>query len=269
VADAAAVLSVVAGYDPNDPVTKESEGKTEKDYTKFLNKNGLRGARIGVFRRYVDADTTDPEIRVLTDKAVADMRAQGAEVIDFDIPDFTAISKGVGCGDMQADVNEFLAVHGQSATYHSLQEIYDSGLYLPSIQERLKRSLDPKSNPRYTPGPCLDTYHDPKKIAYRNAIVSAMDAAKIDAMIYPTWSNPPRKVGDMKSPAGDNSQQIAPPTGMPAITVPMGFTHGDLPAGLTILGRSFSEPVLIKFAYSYEQATKHRRPPAAFGPLQR
>ena len=267
VADAATVLSVVAGYDPADPVTAESNGKVAKDYTRFLDKNGLRGARIGVFRRYMDTPTTDPEIKALTEKAIADIKAQGAEVVDFTIPDFDTISKGVGCGDMQADVNTFFAVHGTNAPYHSLQEIYDSGLYLPSVQERIKHSLDPKSNPNYHPGPCLDTYHDPKKIAFRNAIVAAMDAAKVDAIIYPTWSNPPRLVGDMKSPGGDNSQQLAPPTGMPAITVPMGFTHGDLPAGLSILGRSFSEPTLFKFAYSYEQATLHRRPPATFGPL--
>jgi Asp-tRNA(Asn)/Glu-tRNA(Gln) amidotransferase A subunit family amidase len=267
VADAATVLSVVAGYDPADPVTKESEGKVARDYTKFLDKKGLHGARIGVFRRYVDAATTDPEIKALTERAIEDIKAQGAEVVDFTIPDFDVISKGVSCGDMQEDVNTFLAVHGTNAPYHSLQDIYDSGLYLPSIGERLKRSLDPKSNPNYHPGPCLDTYHDPKKIAFRDAIVAAMDAAKLDAIIYPTWSNPPRLVGDMKSPGGDNNQQLAPPTGMPAITVPMGFTHGDLPAGISILGRSFSEPTLFKFAYAYEQATLHRRPPAAFGPL--
>jgi amidase len=267
VADAATVLSVVAGYDPADPVTAESKGKVEKDYTKFLDKNGLKGARIGVFRHYIETPTTDPEIKALTEQAIADLKAQGAEVVDFTIPDFDNIVKGVSCGDMQADLNEFFAVHGTNAPYKSLQDIYDSGLYLPSIQDRLKRSLDPRSNPNYRPGPCLDTYHDPKKIAYRNTIVAAMDAAKLDAIIYPTWSNPPRLIGDMKSPGGDNSQQIAPPTGMPAITVPMGFTHGTLPAGLSILGRSFSEPTLFKFAYAYEQATLHRRLPAAFGPL--
>jgi len=267
VADAATVLSVVAGYDPADPVTAESKGKTAKDYTAFLDKNGLRGARIGVFRHYIDTPTTDPEIKALIEQAIADIKAQGAEVVDFTIPDFDTISKGVNCGDMQDDLNTFFAVHGTNAPYHSLQEIYDSGLYLPSIQERLKRSLDPKSNPNSRPGPCLDTYHDPKKIAYRNAIVAAMDAAKVDAVIYPTWSNPPRLVGDMKSPAGDNNQQLAPPTGMPAITVPMGFTHGNLPAGISFLGRSFSEPTLFKLAYSYEQATMHRKPPSGFGPL--
>jgi amidase len=266
VADAAAVLSVIAGYDPADPVTAESKSKV-KDYTKSLDKNGLKRARLGVFRRYIDAPTTDPEIKALMEKAVADMKAQGAEVIDFDVPDFDNISKRVSCGDFQADLNQFFAVHGATAPNKSLQAVYDSGLYLPNVQDRIKRALDPKSNPNARPGPCLDTYHDEKKIAYRNAIVAAMDAAKIDAIIYPTWSNPPRKVGDLKSPAGDNNQVLAPPTGMPAITVPMGLTHGTLPAGVSILGRSFTEPLLFKLAYSYEQATKHRQPPPGFGPL--
>jgi amidase len=203
----------------------------------------------------------------LMERAIADMKAQGAEIIDFDIPNFDTISKRVGCGDFQTDLNQYFAVHGTNAPYKSLQDIYDSGLYLPNVQERIKHALDPKSNPNARPGPCVDTYHDEKKVAFRNAVVAAMDAAKLDAVIYPTWSDPPRKIGDLKSPAGDNSQQLSPPTGMPAITVPMGFTHGMLPAGVSLLGRSFSEPTLIKLAYSYEQATKHRLPPPTFGPL--
>jgi amidase len=268
VADAATVLSVVAGYDSADPITKLSEGKIEKDYTKFLDKDGLRGARIGVFRRYLDAPTADPEIKELTERAIADLKAQGAEIVDsLDIPEFDTLTKRLGCGDFQADLNQYLSIHGQNAPYKSLQEIFDSGLYLPYIQERLKRALDPQSNPNARSGPCMDTYHDERKIAFRSALTSAMDAAKLDAVIYPTWSNPPRKVGDLNSPAGDNNQVLSPQSGFPAITVPMGFTHGSLPAGLTLLGRAFSEPTLIKFAYAYEQATLHRHPPAAFGPL--
>lgn len=201
------------------------------------------------------------------EKAIADMKAQGAEIVDFAIPNFDMISKGVNCGNFQADLNHYFSIHGTNAPYKSLYDISESGLYLPNVQERIKRALDPKSNPNTRPGPCMDTYHDEKKIAFRNTIVAAMDAEKLDAVIYPTWSNPPRKVGDLTSPGGDNSQQLAPPTGMPAITVPMGFTHGMLPAGVSLLGRSFSEPTLFKLAYAYEQGTKHRVPPPRFGPL--
>ena len=268
VADAATVLGVVAGYDPADPVTSHSNGHVEKDYTKFLDRQGLRGARIGVFRPYIDAPTTDPEIKALTEQAIADLKAQGAVVVDpLTIPDFDALTDHLGCGDFQGDLNRYLSVHAPQAPYKSLQAIYDSGLYLPYIQERLKKSLDPKGNANGRSAPCVDAYHDEKKIAFRNAILAAMDASKVDAILYPTWSNPPRLVEDLKSPAGDNNQVLAPQSGLPAITVPMGFTHGSLPAGISLLGKQFSEPILIKFGYSYEQATKHRRPPAAFGPL--
>jgi amidase len=266
VADAAAVLNVVAGYDAADPVTKMSDGKAEKDYTKFLVKDGLRGARIGVFRRYVDAETGDPEVKALMEKAIADLKAQGAEIVDpFAIPDFEKLTEKIGCGDFQADLNHYLALHAPKAYYKSLSEIVDSGLYLPYIEAQMKRSVAPKTEAQLARGPCVDTYHDPKKIAFRDAMLSEMEKEHVDAIVYPTWSNPPRKVGDMKSPAGDNSQVLSPQTGFPAITVPMGFTHGSLPAGMTIMGRSFSEGMLIKYAYAYEQATKHRRPPEGFG----
>jgi Asp-tRNA(Asn)/Glu-tRNA(Gln) amidotransferase A subunit family amidase len=88
-----------------------------------------------------------------------------------------------------------------------------------------------------------------------------MDAMRLDALIYPTWSNPPRLIGDLNTPGGDNNQLFAPSTGFPAITVPMGDTHGTLPAGLQFFGRAWSEPKLLELAYSYEQATHHRRPP--------
>jgi amidase len=292
VADAAAVLSVVAGYDPADPITKVSDGHVEKDYTKSLDKNGLKGARIGVLRRFIDTPTTDPEIKALTEKAIADMKAQGAEVVDFTIPDYETVSntRGGGCGNqLQTGIDEYFAAHGEGAPYKTLREIYDSGLYLPTSADRLMAIFDPekaRAARRARPpvagsggggggygaqpagsGPCLDVYHDPKRIAFRNAVTQAMDDAHIDAFVYPTWSNAPRLVGDLTSPNGNNSGLIAPPTGLPCITVPMGFTHGDLPAGISILGRSFSEALLFKLGYAYEQATMHRKPPARFGPL--
>ena len=96
-----------------------------------------------------------------------------------------------------------------------------------------------------------------------------MDKLKLDAFVYPTWSNPPRLIGDLNTPHGDNSQFFSPTTGFPAINVPMGFTRGGtLPAGMTIYGRAWSEPLLLKFVYAYEQATHHRRPPSTTPPLR-
>ncbi len=87
----------------------------------------------------------------------------------------------------------------------------------------------------------------------------------LDAIIYPSWSNPPRKIGDSESPHGNNSPIIAPHTGQPTITVPMGYVNENLPAGLQMLGRPFSEAKLLQYAYAYEQQTKHRKSPSQFG----
>ena len=95
-----------------------------------------------------------------------------------------------------------------------------------------------------------------------------MDRLKLDALVYPTWSNPPRLIGDLNTPHGDNSQFFSPTTGFPSVQVPMGYTRGGLlPAGLTLLGRAWSDARLIALAYSYEQATRHRRPPPTTPPL--
>jgi Asp-tRNA(Asn)/Glu-tRNA(Gln) amidotransferase A subunit family amidase len=269
VEDAAALLDVVAGYDPEDPVTKNSEGRIPKSYKSFLDRQGLRGARIGVYRAYLDAPTGDPQVKALAERAILDLKAQGATIVDpFVIPDFEALTKNIFCGDFQSDLNSYFEHHGQGATYHSLAEIIESGLYLPYIEGRMKSTAAAKPASEADRTVCPDVYHNDKKIAFRAAIHAAMVRNKLQAIVYPTWSNAPRKVGDDKSPAGDNSQILSPQTGFPAITVPMGYTHGELPAGLTFLGDSFDEGTLFKLAYAYEQSTHHRHPPALFPPLQ-
>ncbi len=267
VADAAVVLTVVAGYDPADAVTEMVRGKPAVDYTKFLDRNGLRGARIGVFRAYMDEPGTDPEVKAVTEQALRELKDAGAVLVDpFTLPAYKELTKGLWCGDFQMDLNAYLAKH-PNAPYPNLQSIVDSGLYLPYIEEEIKGAVNPKPDPDDRRAPCPDVYHDVPKIAFRKALLEAMDREHLDAVVYPTWSNPPRKVGDMKSPAGDNSQVLSPQTGFPAVTVPMGFTHGDLPAGLTFLGRTLSEGELIRLAYSYEQGTHHRTSPKLFPPL--
>ena len=265
VEDAVRVLEVIAGYDPADPITEACRGKVPKNYTQFLDKNGLRRARIGVFRTYIDTPKADPQVKALVEKAIADMTAQGAEIVDpFVIPNFEALTKNLWCDMFKHDVEEYLASRGGTVPFKTLAEIVNSGMYAPYIERRLKQALaaDEKKEP-----PCQDLYHEPRNIKFREAVEKAMDGQRLDAIIYPTWSNPPRKVGDMESPAGDNSQIIPPHTGFPGFNVPMGFTYKNLPAGLQIVGKLFAEPTLIRIAYAYEQATKHRRPPKKFPDL--
>jgi Asp-tRNA(Asn)/Glu-tRNA(Gln) amidotransferase A subunit family amidase len=262
VSDTAALLTILAAEDAGDPVTARSRGHRPSDYQQFLDPKGLSGVRIGVFRRYLDTATTDPEIRALTERAIAQLRSQGAQVVDpFDLPDYETRTAGLWCGDFQHDLDHYLDTRAVNAPMHSLAEIVESGLYLPYIAADLHAAANPPTDPEDRRSPCGDVYSDPPKIALRAALTEAMAAEQLDAIVYPTWSNPPRIVGDMDSPAGDNSQILSPQTGWPAITVPMGYTHATLPAGLTFLGPAFSEGTLIRMAYAFEQATHHRHPP--------
>ncbi len=264
VEDAARVLEAIAGYDPADPITERCRDKLPESYTQFLEADGLKGARIGVFRHYTEAETTDPQVKALFDGAVADIEAQGALVVDpFEIPDFEELSKGLWKERFRVEIDAYLAALGDRAQYRNLKEIVDSGLFYPPVENRLRRNLeiDPETVKS------SDVYHEPRNIALREGVLDAMEEHKVDAFIYPTWSNPPRKIGDMESPHGDNSQRIPPGTGLPALTVPMGFTYGNLPAGLQIVGRLFGEPDIIRIAYAYEQSTGHRQPPSAFPDL--
>jgi amidase len=266
VAGAAALLTVVAGPDTADPVTAMAAEHPSVDYTRSLDRHGLKGARIGVFRQYFDTKETDPEVKAVTEQALKTLQQEGATLVDpFTIPSYDSLQKDLWCGDFEADLNAYLAKH-PSAPYHDLASIVASGLYLPYITEEIKGAVGvPQKEDRRAP--CPDVYHDPPKIAFRNALLAAMAREHLDAIVYPTWSNAPRKAGDTTSPAGDNSQILSPQTGFPAITVPMGYTHGDLPAGLTILGPAFSEATLVRFAYDFEQTTHHRKDPPLFPAL--
>jgi Asp-tRNA(Asn)/Glu-tRNA(Gln) amidotransferase A subunit family amidase len=259
VEDAVRVLDVIAGYDPADPVTERSNGKIPESYLSYLKPDGLKKKRIGVFRYYTDQTTADPKVQIVFEKALEDLEAKGAILIDpFNIPDFDELTKDIWCNTFKHDLNQYLTTL-ENPRYRTLEEIYESGIYSEYIRERLKGMAESDPEPN-----CGDLYTEPRNIRLRETIVKEMDAHRLDAFVYPTWSNPPRLIGDLESPAGDNSQKIPPHTGLPGFTVPMGYTYNGLPAGLQLVGQLFSEPTLIEIAYSYEQATQHRKPPMGF-----
>ncbi len=268
VEDAVRIFQGIVGYDPADPVTEASIGRIPDDYLDFLDPNGLRGARIGVVRALIDTPTADSEIAALMEQALVDLVAQGASLVDpFTIANFDELRGGQWCSTFRHDLNAYLSSLGDAAPVKSLAEVVASGLYSPYVEERLHEELTVIGPPEAQDPPCLGVDDDPRRIAFRDAVLQVMDMYDVDAVIYPTWSNPPRMIGDLESPHGNNSGVIAPHTGQPALTVPMGFTDDTLPVGLQFLGRSFGEPGLIRLAYAYEQATKHRRPPALFPAL--
>jgi amidase len=260
VTDAVIILDAIAGYDPKDPVTVKSIGNMSDSYLDALDKNGLKGAKIGVLRQYFPDDQIDPEIKEIMEQAIKDLENQGAKIVDdFHIPNLEKLVENAnGPFTMKTDIKAYLKTLGPHAPVKSLDEIIESGKYHPSIEEGLKYAQSLKLPPEEDP----DYYKsEVNREVYRIAILKAMADQDVEVIIFPTWNYPPLKVGDLESPHGNNSYQMSPPTGFPALTVPMGFSYGTLPAGLQIVGRPFSESLLIKYAFAYEQATNHRRAP--------
>ncbi len=269
VEDGARLFNVIAGYDPNDPITEYGKGKREADYTAFLDQDGLDGARIGVLRALVDTDDADPKVITLFDKAIEDIEKAGAEIVDpVEIEHLAKhLDARYFCPRFRYDMYVYLQSLGDKAPLEDVMEVYQTGQYSPYLKDVLGyfREAPLATPPEKWDEPCPLYLEHPGRRAYLNDVMAAMDEAGVDALVYPTWTNPPAHLDKPSEEyKGDNSQLVAPSTGMPAVTVPMGYTYGNLPAGLQILGRPYSERILFKFAYAYEQATKHRRPPAAF-----
>jgi len=261
--DAVRLLEVTAGYDPHDPITKNSQGHVPNNYRQFLKKDGLKGARIGVMRQLVDKNI-HPEIKQLFDQAVADMKRAGAQVVDVTIPNFDSLRANQWCADFRADLETYLRTFVKRDTLQTLEDIIRVGGFSDIVRDRITYQQTHTGRPVHPEIPCGDAFTDPLRIAYRQGIEAEMDRLKVDALIYPSWNYPPALVGDAKGYKGDNSQLIAPATGLPAFTIPMGYTTGDLPAGVQFLGRLFAEPTLIRLTYGYEQATHHRKAPSRF-----
>ncbi len=270
VADAVAVFQVVVGSDPADAVTAAAAAHLPQNYAAALVRDGLKGSRIGVLRFAYERDSTDPEIVQVFMRAVDDLRAAGATIIDPGVVsglDQIKRPQGMGpCGGFKYDINRYLASHGDRVPVKSLAEIVKSGKFHPTVRRQLEQGESGPENGPDSPECKADAQY---RQQVRDAVTKTMDAQQLDAWVYPTWSNPPRLIGDLNTPGGDNSQFFSPTTGFPAIQVPMGYARGGrLPAGITFFGRAWSEPALIKLAYSYEQATHHRRPPETTPPLR-
>jgi amidase len=264
VADAAAVLSVIAAIDPNDSVTAGAQGKIAADYTKFLDPNGLRGARIGVVRKYMGwSDAVDKLFSDLT----AEMTRAGAVIIDpTDIPTigkFDDTELQVLLYELKADLNAYLAKLGSEAPVRTLKDLIDFNdrhrdQEMPYFGQDLFTQAEAKGP--LTSKEYQDALAKNHQLARTEGIDAVMDKYKLDALIAPTGS--PAWTTDVVN--GDHSvggSSSAPAVaGYPNINVPAGFIFG-LPVGISFFGRAWSEPTLIKIAYAFEQLTKARKPP--------
>ena len=272
VEDVARVFNVVAGYDPADPYTEAGRGRKENDYTSFLDADGLQGARIGVLRALVDTEDADSAIVAVFERALGELAELGAEIVDpfdFDVQAQLA-RENMFCGRFRYDMHVYLSSLGDAAPITDVLQVLETGEYSSYVENSLRRAEDSPLDmpPAEWDPPCPDYLENEQRQGYLTDLVNAMDETGLDAVVYPTWLSPPAHIDRGREEySGDNSQRVAPATGMPAITVPMGFTEETHPAGLQILARPYAEGLLFRYAYAYEQGTHHRRPPPGFPEL--
>ena len=265
VRDAAIILNALTGIDPRDPATRGAQARGLIDYTRALDPNGLRGARIGVARTkfFGYSDVTD---KIVND-AIDTMKAQGAVIVDpanietagkFDDSEFDVLLY-----EFKADLNAYLAGLGPKAPVRTLQDIIDfndrnKDREMPWFGQEIMimaQKKGPLSEKKYR-----DQLAKNVRMSRTQGIDATMTKHKLDAIVAPT-GGPPWTTdlinGDHFSGASSTPAAVA---GYPNINVPAGNWH-NLPVGISFFGRAYSEPTLIKFAYAYEQATKHRRAP--------
>jgi len=262
--DLVALLDVIAGVDPADPATAGAAGKILPTYTTALKRDGAKGKRIGVLRQAVAPGDSDPEVVRLLDRAVDDLRAAGADVVDpFVIPVFAQFpSRLHPLSEVRAAIERYLATTGPEFP-KSMAEVMATGKFHP-VHEVSFHATAVAPPPRDDP---IVHQLEADEERMRGAYDAAMKAASIEAFILPVATYPPKLNGDRNVTSPGSNTWIASGLHWPAIAVPMGYTYEDLPSGLQIVGRPWTETNLIEIAYAYEQATRHRHPPSTTPPL--
>lgn len=266
VEDGVRLFNVIAGHDPADPLSIPN--KREEDYLQFLSSEGINGKRLGVFRSLVDHEDADPEIKALFFRAVEDLQAAGATIVDpFVIAEFESLSAAIGgCPRFRYDMRNYLNTL-DDPPFIDVNEVLAAGDYAqqsePAFNYFSQGPLD--ITPDDWEEPCPTWPNHPERNQLLANTIAAMSNDDVDAILFPTWSNPPALIDRGREDyKGDNNQLLVPDAGLPAVTVPMGFLEIGLPIGLQIVGRPFAEGILIEIAYAYEQRTQHRRPPSNF-----
>jgi len=274
--DVAVMLGAMTGIDPADDATLKSEGASETDYVQFLDAGALSGARIGIARDFLGADT---EVDWIIEASLEVMRNAGATVVDVRFPQWLLDVKGdwyttIRWREFRSQIRDYLATIGPE--------------YPKTLAQMVERSLELTSTTPEggTPNPtrwsllmqeeASGTLEDYEYIAMRDyglpmlrsIVEGLMDAENLDAIVYPTSPTRPALANGAAGGAGVPSPtNIANLTGFPDLIVPAGFTSNRLPVGISFFGRPFSEPRLFGLGYAFEQLTKVRRDPGTTPPL--
>jgi Asp-tRNA(Asn)/Glu-tRNA(Gln) amidotransferase A subunit family amidase len=260
--DAAAVLDIVAGFDPNDLVTAESLGHLPMEsYTTFVDPNGLEGARIGVLRGMFRSGPEHEESLVLAEQALEDMEDAGAILMDPVSPPFDLYAQlrlaSVSSFERQVSHNHYLSHIAPDAPIQNIEEMVAAAPDI--VDSSVRNAVDDgplDRNPEYLA-------HLAQRTLMREELVALMDELDLDVLVMPlkTLAVPNIREDDQGADYGSDSR-IHSVTGLPSIVVPGGVTASDgMPFGVQFIGRPYSEPTLIKIASGYEAATHHRFSP--------
>ncbi len=277
VKDAALIMDVIAGYDPADALTAYAVGRMPSSFATSFSDHALAGARVGVVRQPMQRETNAElseyrQSRAVFERGVEALRRLGASMVEVALPDVAARTRSAyeeNLFETEAAVGEFLSRHTNAPIKTLKALVITPGALLPwrakALLNTVGRSTD---EPAY--GRVLRSIEDT-----RRAVLSLMADRELDAFVYPSADHypgliaadittNPDVVGDTR--LGSN-RTLASVIGFPAVTVPAGFTGDDLPVGLEFMGRAFDDARILSFAFAYERATRHRRPPSTTPPL--
>jgi len=267
----ATLLDVMVGYDTEDPLTARGVGHIPDSYTEFLDKNGLKGARIGILRESIgfhsEPDSEDfKKITEVFDKAVAELKTAGAELVDPIIIPKVKDALTKRSGSPTGGEASFKGYFGRSKNppFKSREEASRS----PDFHRVVKRSQN-----RWMSSPEATKHYEylTTRDEMLTNLLKVMADNRLDAIVHKAMEHQPTLISEGVNPPFID-QKGAPTLNtflvfVPSIVVPAGFTRDNLPAGICFLGRPYDDGEMIKLAYSYEQATHHRRPPASTTPL--
>jgi amidase len=264
VRDAAILLGALTGIDPGDGATDASAGKSYTDYTQFCDPNGLKGARIGVARKYFGFNDA---VDALMEQSLEAMKKRGATLVDpADVATLGKFDESellIFLYELKADLNNYLARLGPNAPVHTLKDIIDFNEHnrqkeMPYFGQDLFLKAEAKGP--LTEKAYIDALDKNHQLARTEGIDATMDKHRLDAIVAPTGG--PAWLTDLINGdhAAGGSSNAAAVAGYPNVNVTAGFISG-LPVGISFFGRAWSEPVLIRLAFAFEQTTEARQTP--------
>jgi Asp-tRNA(Asn)/Glu-tRNA(Gln) amidotransferase A subunit family amidase len=268
VEDAARMLDVMAGYDPDDPITAFGHGRRPASYAAALDAGALSGARIGMLTDFIGTAPIHADVNRVVDQAVATMTAKGATVIRVSIPNLDDLTRGLSLMtfEFKTAFDSYLASLGPISPVKSLAEFVARGEFHESMRRGLEADLRSE-------GPGTPEYLRmvERRNVLRQAVMTVIAANRLDAILYPHQKRLVVPIGEEQA---ERNGVLSNSTGFPALTFPGGFSPPTanaaigVPVGLELLGPEWSEATLFRLAYAFEQATRARKPPPTTPPLK-